>query len=244
MKNTGIFIFVLLLLSACSDGIEKKELNRDAEIVGYTYSIYEEKQMALVHVDDYRNENDSVNSYSTEYAYAYIVELTDETAIVNEDNEEIELEELSYGNVEIWVKEEFIKERTKVNFDDGPFHSIDTFPVYTAEKVKYFGDILTEQDVLNNLKSYGEGMYTAVLFFDSSESYQDNIDEADEFMDLISKSHIFETGSVVTGIDGPTEDALLLGIDQFPSYVLFDTDDVIMITGDFDEIKGFTSERE
>lgn len=220
---------------------ENKEITREADLQGITYLGDFDDQMIFVHVDDDRNPREKQSFTGTEYVYGYWLKVTNDTEIINEAGEELTLEEISVRYIEAWVKEEFVEERTVANIYEISLEEEGRtlFPIYTAEKIKHVEVVRTKEDVIEQLKSYEEGKYTLHLFFDSMESHNDRVDEANEVMDIISDLETIETGFVSTGAEGPPENAKLLGIEEYPSYVIFNTRDVVLITSNLDEVKEF-----
>ncbi|MBU9712033.1 hypothetical protein [Evansella tamaricis] len=157
---------------------------------------------------------------------------------MNEEDEEVSYEELPFSRINVWVKENFEEKRTDYHSQmELTIGNYEDFPVYTAEKVKPVKR--TKEDVITTLKSYEEGLFTLRLFFESEESYTNKLEEINDILTFISESEKLETGSISVGVVGPSTDALLLEVKEFPSFVIFDTKDVVFVSNDFMEVKSF-----
>ncbi|MBU8907484.1 hypothetical protein [Desertibacillus haloalkaliphilus] len=236
-----IFIFVILfMLSGCMGTGDNKDIMREPDFQGLNSTVDDEK-MVFVYVDDDRNQREKQQNARTEYVYAYWLKITDDTIIVNEEDEEVAIDETFLKHVEAWVKEEFQEERTEVNIHDVSLDKESIFPVYTADKIKRVEVERTKKDVLEKLKSYEEGKFTLHLFIDDVNKQYEMRDEINEVTDLISDIEVIETGSVRLG---PPEDAKLLDIDEYPVYIVLDTEDIVLTTHQLDGVKEFFNVKE
>jgi hypothetical protein len=113
------------------------------------------------------------------------------------------------------------------------------FPYYKAEKVKFVTNELTKNDFIANLKAYEEGKYTVYGYFDNSETYEQHLDDVNEIMDLIDDLDKIETGGVNIGGSSLPTGAKELGIKNYPSYLILNTEGIVFETTNIREVENF-----
>ncbi|MBB5171932.1 hypothetical protein [Texcoconibacillus texcoconensis] len=143
-------------------------------------------------------------------------------------------------NLEKEIRPRASEERTEGNIFDLQLDQADHFPVYTAEKIKHVTIERTREDIIETLKSYEDGKYTLRAFYKHEEADdKTNQDiKVDDVMDFISETEELETGSVKQ-FNQPVEEAELLDVDEYPAFVVFDTEDIVFVTNTFADVKAF-----
>ncbi|MCL7745651.1 hypothetical protein [Halalkalibacter alkaliphilus] len=241
MKHLLFVVTLLFLFVGCSE--TEKALEKEPDFQGMIHYEDELNSLFFVYVDDDLTPREKQDFYIPDYIYGYWVELTNSTILLNDEGEEITIGEAESGNVRVWVEGNFKETRTAINSDRKTFFEMmkeqKGFPYYKAEQVTFFTVELTRDDVIANLKSYDNGKYTVHGYFESSRTYEENIDHVHKLMALMDDLEEIETGSVNIGGSNLPSGAKELGIEEYPFYIIFDTEEIVLETSSIEEVYKF-----
>jgi hypothetical protein len=229
-----------ILLIGCSS---KMDVNREPDFQSRFlpyFSNAESEQVWLATVNDNMTQEHRREFKLPDEWEVYRIQLEDNTRYIDENGTEISKEEFKSHNYKykVWTKEKFKPKWSKVLTEEETTNlKVNHLPIYTAIQIQLVQ--MTDEEYLARDYAEKEGQYALQIYF--GEAFDDQ--EKSLKIQQEVREHIDLTKSKINRIEytkkASKRKEKLLGIDQYPIFILYDHKKLLLKTTDLQDISSF-----
>ncbi|WP_100371947.1 hypothetical protein [Bacillus sp. FJAT-45037] len=236
-----VFVFLAFFLIGCNQ--TEQDLEREADFEGFINSERINPKMYFIYAgDDSSSEQREYFEIPNE-VYGYWVKVTDQTIIFDSIGNDDTKEDVSSGNMRVWVEGSFEEQSVSIDQDIEKLFELqkseEGFPTYRAEKIELYDEIVKDEEIIASLLPFTEGKYSVHVIFDSASTFSKYKKESDEIMRMNMNSNEIEAVSSIRGTGEIPTEARILGIDTFPTYLIFDRNGLVLETTEIEEVRRY-----
>ncbi|MBU8906267.1 hypothetical protein [Desertibacillus haloalkaliphilus] len=236
MLRDLILILFLIFLFGCSSEVD---LQREPDLQSNLLSLDEkyEKETYLGVVNDNMTPKER-NAFNLPDEWeAYRIEFNHSTRFIDHEGAEIEKEAMKSHNFKfnIWTEESFKSEWSNVEVKEGTSMAIitDLFPLYTATQVQLVP--MTDEEYLERSYAYEEGEIAIEVYINEAFYEKDDRMVPEEIYDRSDNFNRFSS----TSSEASKRKERLLNIEEYPVFLVYDHEGLVLKTYDIHELLEF-----
>ncbi|UCZ53888.1 hypothetical protein LGQ02_03640 [Bacillus shivajii] len=231
MKTFILFFLLIIFTFGCAN----QSLDREADLQGNHSPVLAEGELFVI--AGYEQTVDHMRRFEMpEEIEGYRISYDDETLFVDEDGNEVSESDVRthYFKFNVWTKETFEKSVTNTGDDGWSEESIKEFPNYTAAKIELVE--MSDEEYLARRLADEEGYFSIIFYL--GDEFEDDPNKYNSFIQMIDEKRSKIRQFTYTAF--PSERLeVLLNIQSYPAFVIFDHEQLILKAYDEDQLMEF-----